>query len=115
MRDRQWNLERFIVFQTVILQQARHVTACHAILQHIGKRMDSWKAGRHGMLVEKTLHTCAQHLTVSHREESKEPWAKTYHSLVLQGKLRMTVLWITERETGVYLSPCRGAQRQGRG
>ena len=27
VRDRRWNLERFILFQTVILQQAFHVTA----------------------------------------------------------------------------------------
>ena len=25
--DRRWNLERFIIFQTLILQQAHHVTA----------------------------------------------------------------------------------------
>ena len=35
MRNRQWNLERFIVFQTVILQQAQHVTASHAIQRRI--------------------------------------------------------------------------------
>ena len=27
VKDRRWKLERFILFQTVILQQARHVTA----------------------------------------------------------------------------------------
>ena len=31
VRDRQLNLERFIVFQMVILQQALHVIASHAI------------------------------------------------------------------------------------
>ena len=31
VQDRQWNSERFIVFQTVILQVARHVTAYPAI------------------------------------------------------------------------------------
>ena len=35
MRDRPWNLERFIVFQTVILQRARHVTASQAICRRI--------------------------------------------------------------------------------
>ena len=31
VRDRRWNSERFIVFQTVILQRACHVTTSHAI------------------------------------------------------------------------------------
>ena len=58
--DRQWNLERFIVFQTVILQQDRHVTASQSIRRRIEKRMDTWESRRHRMLVEDTLHMCAQ-------------------------------------------------------
>ena len=59
VRDRLWNLERFIVFKKVILQQARHVTASQGIRQRIEKRLDSWETGRHGMLVKETLRTCA--------------------------------------------------------
>ena len=51
------------------------------------------------------MRTCAQYLTVAHRKESKEHRAKTYHILVLLGKLRMAVQWITERDTGCVLSP----------
>ena len=40
--DRQWNSERFIVFQTVILQRARHVAASQAIFRRIGKIQDTW-------------------------------------------------------------------------
>ena len=39
---RQWNSERFIVFQKVILQRARHVTASQAIRLRIEKRLDTW-------------------------------------------------------------------------
>ena len=35
VRDRQWNLERFIIFQTVTLQRDRHVTASRYIRQWI--------------------------------------------------------------------------------
>ena len=55
------------------------------------------------MLVEDTLCTCAQYLTIARREESKEHRAQTYHSLVLQWKLQTAVRWITERETGGIL------------
>ena len=103
MRDRQWNSERIIVFQKVILQRAQHVTKSHAIRRRIGKQLDSWEAGCHGMIMEETLHTCAQYLTVACREESEGNRAQTYHSQVLRGKLQTAVRWITEREMGGVL------------
>ena len=83
MRDRRWNLERFIVFQLVILEQARHVTASQAIYRQIEKRMDAWGEGKHAKLVEDTLRACEEYLTVARREETAEHRAQTYHSLVL--------------------------------
>ena len=57
------------------------------------------------MLVEENLRTCAQYLTVSHREYSEEHRANTYHILVLRGKLQTAVRCITELETGGMLQP----------
>ena len=79
VRNRQWNSGRFIVFQTVILQQARHITAYQAIRQRIEKRLDAWEAGHHGMLVEENLCTCSQYLIATCREESKDNRDKTNH------------------------------------
>ena len=105
VRDRRWNSERFIVFQTVMLQRARHVTASRDIRRRIEKRLDAWEAGRYRMLVEDTLRSSTQYLTAVRREETAEHWAKTFHGLVLRGKLRTTVRWITEREKGGVLLP----------
>ena len=58
VRDRRWNSERFIVFQTVTLQRARHVTASRDIRQRIEKRLDAWEAGQHANLVEDKLLSC---------------------------------------------------------
>ena len=55
------------------------------------------------MLMEETLRTCTEYLTVACREESAKHWSQTYHSLGLWGKLRMAVRWITEREMGGVL------------
>ena len=101
--DRRYNLERFIAFQMVILKQARHVNAYQAICQRIEKRLEAWEAVHHDMLTEDTLCTCTQYLTAARREDSNEHRAKTYHSLVLQGKLRTAVRWIMEQETGCLL------------
>ena len=105
VRDRLWNSERFIVFQTAILQRSRHVTASQAIRRRIGKRLDAWAEGKHSMLVEDTLQACGEYLTIARREETAEHWAQTYHSLVLCRKLRTSVRLITERETGRVLQP----------
>ena len=67
--------------------------------------MDSWEAGCHGVLLEETLRTCTQYLTAVRRDDYEEHRAKTYHSLVLQGKLQMALRWITERDTGGVLQP----------
>ena len=83
VRDRLWNSERFIVFQTVILQQDRQVTTSHAICRRIEKRLEGWEAGRLGVFVEENLRMCTQYLTVTRREESDEHRSKTYHILVL--------------------------------
>ena len=105
VRDRRWNLEWFIVFQTVILQRACHVTASQAIRRRIEKRLDAWGEGKHAMLAEDTLQACGEYLTVARREETAEHWAQTYHSLVLRGKLWTAARWITERDTGGVLQP----------
>ena len=72
VRDRRWNLERLIFFQTVILQRSRHVTASHATRRHIEKRLDAWSEGKHVMLVEDTLRKCVEYLAIARREETAE-------------------------------------------
>ena len=105
VQDRLWNLERFIIFHAVILQQAQHVTTSQAIRRRIGKKLDAWVEGKHSMLVEDTLQPCGEYLAVAQREETADHRAETYHSLVLRGKLRTVVRWITEQETGGVLQP----------
>ena len=113
VRDRRWNSERFIVFHTVILQQAHHVTASHAIRHRIAKRLDAWGEGKHAMLVGNTLRSCKEYLNAARREEMAEHRAQTYHCLVLRGKLWLAVRWIIERETGGVLQPGERCAKMG--
>ena len=55
VRDRRWNSEQFIVFQNVILKQARDVTASQAIRRQIEKLLYDWGDGKHVILVKDTL------------------------------------------------------------
>ena len=65
------------------------------------------------MLVDDTLRTCAEYLTVDCREELAEHRAQTYHSLVLWGNLRTAVQWITKRETDGVLQPGERCTKMG--
>ena len=56
--NRWWNSERLIVFQTVTLKMACHVTASLDICGRIEKRLDAWEAEHYKMLVEDTLRFC---------------------------------------------------------
>ena len=47
-----WNAENFIIFQTVNLKHALHVTAYHVLRWWIGKRLDAWEDGKHQTLVK---------------------------------------------------------------
>ena len=71
-RYRQWNSERFIVFQTMILQRACHVTASQAIRRLIEKWMGAWGEGKYAMLVEDTMRSCKEYLTVAQRKDTAE-------------------------------------------
>ena len=95
VRDRRWKSERFIVFQKVTLQRARHVTTSRDIRIQIEKLLDAWEAGIYAMLVEDTLRSSTQYLTAVRQEETAEHRAKTFHGLVIRGKLQMAMRWIT--------------------
>ena len=65
------------------------------------------------MLVGNTLRSCEEYLTAARREETAEHRAQTYHSLVLRGKLRSAVIWITERDTVGFLQPGERCTKTG--
>ena len=105
IHSRKHNSEKYIVFQIVILQKSKMVTASGDIKRRIGKRMDSWEAGKFDMLVQETERTALTQLARIRGGQTQEQRAKTFSRLVLQGKLRAAVRYITEREMGGVLLP----------
>ena len=55
--ERRWNSERFIVFQSVILQRSREVKKAKDIRRRIEGRLRDWKEGKYDMLVQDTVRT----------------------------------------------------------
>jgi hypothetical protein len=96
IRRRKWNSECFIVFQMVVLQRSRDVKTTLAIRQRITKRLDSWEAKKFDMLVQDTEWSALAQLAQICGVETSEHRAKTLKRLVLQGKLRTAVGWVTK-------------------
>ena len=113
VRKCRWNAERFVIFQTVILQCAWHTTKLYEIQKWIDRRLDAWEAGDHEMLVGDTARTCAQYLSTRKGEDSLKNRAKIYHSLVLRVKLRSAVIWATNRQKGGVFHPGDTCPRTG--
>ena len=56
---------------------------------------------------------CAHYLTAACKEESEEHRDKTYHSLVLLGKLQTEKRWIKKRKTRGVLYPSELCTKTG--
>jgi hypothetical protein len=100
IKSRKWNSEKFLVYQMVILQRSKEVSGAGSIKRRLSKRMDAWEAGKLSMLVQDTEQTALAQLAKAQGTLTPEQRAKVYARLVLQGKLRAAVRWITEREKG---------------
>jgi hypothetical protein len=105
IRRRQWNSERFLVFQMVVLQRSKEVSGAANIRRRITTRLDAWEASKHDMLVQDAERTALAQLARVRGTETPEQRAKTFARLVLQGKLRTAVRWVTDREKGGVLFP----------
>jgi hypothetical protein len=105
IKSRKWNSEKFLVFQMVILQRSKEVSGAGNIKRRLTRRMDAWEKGKFDMLVQDTERTALAQLAKARGDSTPEQRAKTYARLVLQGKLRAAVRWITEREMGGILQP----------
>ena len=84
-----------IVFQVLILQNARHVTSSSVIRRIIYRCLDAWEAGEFEILAEDTARTYMQYLSTSRSEDTKEHWYNIFQNLVLRGNSRSAVQWIT--------------------
>ena len=63
------NGENFIAFQMVIMKCARDIIGAQAIRRNIMMPLDTYKAGKHHILVEDTVLTHDQYLSTSRRKD----------------------------------------------
>lgn len=101
---RRWNSERFIVFQAVILQRSGEVKKSKDIWRRIETRLRDWKLGKYDMLIQETVRTSIALVQKITRGETEASQVKTFTRMVLQGKIRQAVRFVTERGQGGALA-----------
>jgi hypothetical protein len=110
---RQWNSERFLIFQNVILQRVRTVKRSRDIRQRLTRRMDAWELGKFRMLVEDTIRVKEAALSFKQGTTSAEQRAKIFNSKMLQGDICGAVRYLTERDQGGILFPNETDEKSG--
>ena len=103
--NRKCNMDKFLVFQMVILQRSPKTTSSSDIKRRLGSRLSLWKEGKFSCLVDDTALTLEASLSKARGNTTPEHRAKVFDSRVKRGKLRSAVRYITDREGGGVLSP----------
>ena len=102
--ERRWNSERFIVFQSVILQRSREVKKAKDIRRRIEGRLRDWREKKYDMLVQDTVRTSLSLIQDIKGGMTEEQIGKRFTKMVLEGKIRQAVRFVTERGQGGALS-----------
>ena len=100
-----WNSKRFTVFQAVVLQRTADICRARGIQQPVKRRIIDWHADQYRMIIEDTTRTIHAMVSKVARRMSEEAISKTFTSLVLKGKIRTAVRFVTLRGAGGVLSP----------
>ncbi len=100
--------ERMIVFQVIILQKEILVKKTADIRRVIQRRLQLWDEGQFDVLMQEAMR-CSETFLKRYRKENRQGahdhTVKVFHRLMLQGKLRSAVRWITERDQHGLLQP----------
>ncbi len=103
--SRTCNSEMLLVFSMTILQKTPGVFRARDIRKRLERRMDAWEAGKYNMLVQDTERDMQAYLSSKQKGTTPAQRLSIYHRLVLQGKLRQAVRYLTDREKGSILMP----------
>ena len=96
--------ESMICFPTLMLQKDKHVKKTNEIRQLLKRRLKLWKAGLFLELVREA-EQCDRNLPKSSGEMTSEKESKIFSDLILQGRLREAVRFITDRQGGGVMDP----------
>jgi hypothetical protein len=96
--------ESFICFPSLILQKDKSVRKTKDIRGLLRRRMQMWKNGHFNELLNEAEH-CNNKLPQSSGKMDRDQETKVFSNLILQGRLREAVRFITDRQGGGVMGP----------
>ena len=96
--------ERIIIFSSVILQHDRSVRCLRDIKCVLKRRMDLWSDNNIDLLIQEPVR-CDCTFKRPLQSMNEEHVNKVFTRLMLQGKIRPAMPWLTSRAKGHVLSP----------
>ena len=97
--------ERALLFSSVILQRDRTIKKGQDILHTRNRRMDLWELNNHDSLVQEAIRCDRPFQTRRRRKNHDEHTKRVFSRLMLLGKIRAAMRWLTNRSKGSVLSP----------
>ena len=100
-----YSAERLIVFSSLMLQRDRGVKKMADVRRLLERRMGLWESGEYDLLFQEALR-CDKLWKTTHRNDNdNEHIVKVFTRLMLRGKVRAAVRWLSEKSRGGVLSP----------
>ena len=93
------------MFSSVILQREKFVKKVRDIIQSLNRRLDLWCEGKFDLLVQEASRCDRSFRSRQRRKHNKEHIEKIFTRLMLSGKVRAAMRWLTERTKGSVLHP----------
>ena len=111
--SRKWNLERFFVYQTVVLQRTKDVKTAKDIKNRIKSRLDAWDGEKFDMLVQTTVRDMTSNLSDNPGSLSVDDRVKIFQKKMFSGDIRGAVKFLTQTEIGDVLQPTNTDEKSG--
>ena len=97
--------ERILVFGSVILQRDRMVRKGADVRRLLERRLELWQQNQFDLLVQEAGRCDWGLCRTSHSVVDEESVIRVFTRLMLHGRVRAAVRWVTERIKGIVLSP----------
>ena len=105
VRLRESNSEKALMYPCVILRKESGVTKAKAIRKRIDRRIDHWEKGLLAELVQDTVATARRGVGGGSGTKDDDSIARTYHSIVIGGRLSAAVKMLSNKGGGGVMHP----------
>ena len=100
-----YSSDRVIAFSALMLQRDRMIKRSCDVRRVIERRMDLWKNQEFNVLLQEAIR-CDKSLKNTRKSDmNKDHVTKVFTKLMLQGKIRAAVRWLSEKARGGILHP----------